>query len=1000
MKKFGYVRLFLAGLILILGFSFLPVEQVQGAENPVSIKSCKLTSGGRKLTVKAKVKKKTSQMGKKLYLLGLEPYHSESGKKSVTPLANVRAKKGTITFTVKYKSSMLYKKYAVAYKTGGKYQIVSDNSYITNPEALASYTGSGPKTSSKKGLQVEELSDSLEVGTKHAVINWTLSSILTSQGNGNAVPFKYRGVTYYLDGSVMAYNDSLVQAYNQGGAKVTIILLLPEDSSSATASMRFDGPVMAKFSSIDTGNKAGCRTFEAVMTYLAKRYGTKNNLVSGWILGNEVDSPYYWNYGGSKKQSSYIGNYARSFRICYNAVKSVSKNAKVYISLDHNWNTDPDGEGTRFFTTKSTLDSFYKKINKQGKITFQIAYHAYSQGLGDPIFWDDSNATNSVKSKIINFKNLNVLTDYVKKNYGKKYTIMLSEQSFNSTRGEVVQAACYAYAYYISETNSMIESFIYGREFDNDGEPGYLWGLCTKNHQKRLLWHVFQYIDTADSFTFTDPLVSSTNIKSWTKIKGFKKDKFKKMPSIRKVKAQITQAESTGTNEITVTWDKIKSGDGYEVLRKGPGNSDYVQVGWIRGNSTVSYKDRNVSPGNTYSYKIRLFKEAPVKGKPTQKKNIYGTISAGVSVSASTGQVVLDTKKCTVSGNKITIQWKKMEGVNGYEILRSTGKDSGYMPIGTSDSTKYVDKNTISGTTYYYKVRAFVTVNGKNLLGKESESVEKQALIGVTASIEGGKIVLRWSQWLNEGTYRLYCAREGEGFKKFKTVKAPGAGGYTWSGTRYTYKDGDANVEVGFEWGETYQFRVRAEFGDGKYSPYSNIVEVTPEQDLDSQELNDMPPEDTTEEPVEDTESTESTEPTGPAESTETTEPTENTNPTESTEPTESTGTTEPTESTESTEPTESKDSTETTESTETTVPTETTEPTGATESTEPTGPSDSAESTEETKTPASAESAGDPGPAESTESRGQAGAAESTENIGSVIIGGYYASYSSRTLL
>ena len=219
MKKVSCVRLVLAGLILILGFSILPAVKVQAADNPVTIKSCKLNSSGSKLTVKAKVKKKTSEMGKKLYLIGLEPYNSESGKKSVTPLANVKAKKGTITFKVKYKSDMLYKKYAVAYKTGGKYKIVSDNSYITNPEALATYTGSGPKTSSKKGLQVEELSDSLEVGTKHAVINWTFSSIMTGQSNPNAVPFKYRGVTYYLDEGVMAHNDSVVQAYNKSEAK-------------------------------------------------------------------------------------------------------------------------------------------------------------------------------------------------------------------------------------------------------------------------------------------------------------------------------------------------------------------------------------------------------------------------------------------------------------------------------------------------------------------------------------------------------------------------------------------------------------------------------------------------------------------------------------------------------------------------------------------------------------------------------------------------------------
>lgn len=826
MKNWRVLKLIVVGWILILGLAFLPVENVRAADHPVQVSSCKLTSRGRKLTVKAKVKQKTSAMGKKLYLLGIEPYQSDSGMKSGKPLASMKARKGTITFTVKYQSSMLYKKYAVAYKSGGRYKVASNCGYITNPEILATYTGKGPKTASKKGLQVEELSDSLEVGTKHAVINWTLSSILTSSSNKNAVPYRYRGVTYYLDESVMSHNDSVVEAYNQAGAKVTIILLLPEDSSYATASMRFSGPAVAKFSSVNTGNKAGCRTFEAVMTYLAKRYGTRKNLVCGWIVGNEVDSPYIWNYGGSKKLSSYISNYARTFRICYNAVKSVSKNAKVYISLDYNWNTDPDSKGTRYFSTKATLDAFYKRINLQGKIPFQIAYHAYPQGLGDPVFWDDNKATNSVKSKIVNFKNLNVLTDYVKKNYGKKYTIMLSEQSFNSTRGEVVQAAAYAYAYYLSETNSMIESFIYGREFDNDGEPGYNWGLCTKDHRKRLLWSVFQYIDTADSFTFTDPLVKSTNLKKWTGIKGFKRSKFNAMASLRKEKPVITNIETTGSNTVTLTWDKINKGDGYEVLRRGPGESSYTQIGWIKGNSTVTFQDISAKVGNKYYYKVRLFKEAPEKNNANKRRILYGTKSSAKSIVACPGQVALAPKKCKVDGNEITVAWDTIKDVTGYQVLRSASEEGSYAQVGISTSSSFTDKNTVSGTTYYYKVRAFVTTASGTFYGKESASISKLALITITANVINGKVVLEWTPWLEERSYRVYCAEEGRDFVLLPSgkVKVPaGMNEFIWSGTEY--KDQDKDV-FSFAAGETYQFRVRADLGGGKYSAYSNVVEL------------------------------------------------------------------------------------------------------------------------------------------------------------------------------
>ena len=179
---------------------------LQAAEQPVTVTSCKLNSSGKKLTVKAKVKNKTKAMGSKLYLLSLNANVSETGKKSAVPLASVKAKKGTVSFKVDYKDSMLFQKFAIAYKSGKKYKITSNVRYITNPEALASFTGKGPAAASKKGLQVENFSDSIELGTQHAVVNWTLNSIL----NTNAIhktAFTYKNKTYYFDDDQLQKND-------------------------------------------------------------------------------------------------------------------------------------------------------------------------------------------------------------------------------------------------------------------------------------------------------------------------------------------------------------------------------------------------------------------------------------------------------------------------------------------------------------------------------------------------------------------------------------------------------------------------------------------------------------------------------------------------------------------------------------------------------------------------------------------------------------------------
>ncbi len=805
-------------LFLAAGCLFwLRPETLLAADKDAAITYCRLNSRGNKVTVKAKVQKRNSSYGKNLYLLALDGQASETKAIKASPVASKRNKKGTITFQVKYKSPMLYQKFVLAYRSKGRYKAISNSYYITNPEVLATYRGSGPKTISKKGLQVEDLDESLELRTQHAVINWTVDSILTTNCT-RTLPYKYRGKTYRFNADMLEHNDAQVKAYNAAGAKVTIILLLPNSSNSQTNAMRYTGSHDAHFSSFNTSTQNGCRTFEALMSYLAARYGTKANYVSGWILGNEVNSPCKWNYGGNKKLSAYMANYARAYRICYNAVKSVSKNSNVYISLDHNWNLDADISGNHYFTTKNTLDEFYRQINKQGKIVFHIAYHAYPQALLDPVFWDDGLATDSAGSTLITFRNLNVLTDYVKKHFGKKYTIMLSEQSFNSNMGEAVQAAAYAYAYYLSESNSMIESFIYGRQFDHpvEMEDGCYWGLSDNSRTKRILWHVFQNIDTSQSFRFTSQLVKYTDLKSWRKISGFQKTKYEAMPALNR-KPVLGNVSMEDTNKATLFWQKVDFVDGYEIYR------DNKKIATIMDPSVLGYTDDELAAGKTYSYRVRSFKFIPNRENANEKGALFSSYSSRLRITATTGKAAFHPDSCSVSGKNITLSWAKQSGVSGYEVARSTASDGAYTTIASTGKTAFTDKDTVSGTAYYYKVRAYIKKNGSNYYGAYSNAVRLQAHIQLDAKITDHKLTLSWTEWPDAARYQIYCSYNGgASFSKIKTISNPEI---------LTYSCVDYRIDketFSFDKGKTYLFKIRA----ASSSDESNIAEVTIKEEL------------------------------------------------------------------------------------------------------------------------------------------------------------------------
>ena len=95
------------------------------------------------------------------------------------------------------------------------------------------------------------------------------------------------------------------------------------------------------------------------------------------------------------------------------------------------------------------MDAFNSEIKSQNKnIKWNLAYHAYPAILTRSATWNDSHTKNSLDSDFVSPRNLDVMTNYVKKNFGSDTHILLSEQGFTSNSGQDVQAAAIAYTYY------------------------------------------------------------------------------------------------------------------------------------------------------------------------------------------------------------------------------------------------------------------------------------------------------------------------------------------------------------------------------------------------------------------------------------------------------------------------------------------------------------------------------------------------------------------------
>jgi len=84
-----------------------------------------------------------------------------------------------------------------------------------------------------------------------------------------------------------------------------------------------------------------------------------------------------------------------------------------------------------------------------------------------------------------------------------------------------------------------------------------------------------------------------------------------------------------------------------------------------------------------------------------------------------------DIKSITnISSTSVKLSWDKVANVEGYQIYRSTSKNGTYKKIATVTgykTTTYTDKSLTTGKTYYYKIRAYGTIEGKTRTGAYSD---------------------------------------------------------------------------------------------------------------------------------------------------------------------------------------------------------------------------------------------------------------------------------------
>lgn len=155
-------------------------------------------------------------------------------------------------------------------------------------------------------------------------------------------------------------------------------------------------------------------------------------------------------------------------------------------------------------------------------------------------------------------------------------------------------------------------------------------------------------------------------------------------------------ASSPSYNSIRLTWGAVYGANGYSVYRSPSTTGTYTLIATV---TTNSYSNINLATGTTYYYKVNAYRLVGAT-------KVYGSQCAAVGKKVVPPTIsTLTAVRYSATSNKLS--WGAISGASGYEIYRSTSSSGTYTLLTTLTAISYINTSLVTGTTYYYKVRAY-----------------------------------------------------------------------------------------------------------------------------------------------------------------------------------------------------------------------------------------------------------------------------------------------------
>ncbi len=232
---------------------------------------------------------------------------------------------------------------------------------------------------------------------------------------------------------------------------------------------------------------------------------------------------------------------------------------------------------------------------------------------------------------------------------------------------------------------------------------------------------------------------------------------------------------------------------------------------WVFTPSSSNYASLEGSVGITVVKKDVPVDPAPVDPAP-DTSTPGGSAPDNSAPADPTPAAPASVSVNTSDSQSLKVFWKAVNGADGYELYRSASSGGGYSLTATvtSGKTEYRDTGLTIGSTYFYKVRAYRTVNGKKVYSgyssEKSGTVKLSTVAGLRVQMtKYNTLQLNWDKAGDAKTYEVYYSTSpNSGYKRATSTK------------KTTYKFSKAKC------GQTYYFKIRTYEKIGKVKYYSD----------------------------------------------------------------------------------------------------------------------------------------------------------------------------------